>query len=161
MSTIPFTPPHVSINRVRIIDLPGLTIDDEVRGRSGYELLSARAVIEYARAEASALDLPEPFFDNNRETRLAAPVFVDACLRSEREETRLAAEAIGQRLGRNLGHILLTLHRGDDINRAARFDWSEDDWERWAMIGRIRMGGGVMSGKLGDTNRATCPIFFG
>ena len=150
MSAIPFTPPHVSINRVRIIDLPGLAIDDAVRGRSGYELFSARAVIEYAREEASALELPPQFFENNRQTHLALPVFVDDCLRSERDETRLTAEAIGRRLGRNLGHIILTLHRGDAINRAARFDWSEDDWERWRRIERIRMGGGVMSGALGE-----------
>jgi len=42
------------------------------------------------------------------------------------------------------------LHRGDAINRTARFDWSEDDWERWGKIERIRMGGGVVSGALGE-----------
>jgi len=32
-AAIPFTPPHVSVHRVRIAALPGLAVDDEMRGR--------------------------------------------------------------------------------------------------------------------------------
>ena len=44
---IPFSPPHLSVNRVRIVDLPGIPIDSQVRGRQAYELLSNRAIARF------------------------------------------------------------------------------------------------------------------
>jgi len=147
--SVPFTPPHVSVNRVKIMDLPGLPIDDEVRGQMAYHLLSSLAVTRYARERAEALQLPATFSQDTTQTRLELPRFVDGCLSSPHESIRAAARAIGQRLGRNLGYILLTLHRGDAVNRAARPDWTAEDWEHWAKIERVWLGGGLMSGALG------------
>ncbi len=149
MLPIPNTPPHVSINRVRIIDLPGLPIDDAARGHTAYELLSTPAIMRYAWERAGALDLPTAFAQDTLETRLRLPPFVDQCLNSPREATQSAAGAIARRLGRNLGHILLALHRGDAVNRAARADWSAADWARWGEIEQVWLGGGLMSGRLG------------
>ncbi len=148
--SIPFTPPHVSVNRVKIVDLPGLTIDDEVRGQMAYHLLSSLAVTRYARERAEALQLPAAFFQDTTQTRLELPRFVDGCLNSSHESVRAAARSIGQRLGRNLGYILLTLRRGDVVNRAARPDWTAEDWEHWAKIERVWLGGGLMRGALGE-----------
>ena len=148
--SIPFTPPHVSVNRVKIMDLPGLPIDDKVRGQMAYHLLSSLAVMRYARERAEALELPAAFFQDTTQTRLELPRFVDGCLTSPHESVRAAAQAIGQRLGRNLGYILLTLYRGDAVNRAARPDWTAEDWEHWAKIERVRLGGGLMRGALGE-----------
>jgi hypothetical protein len=148
--SIPFTPPHVSVNRVKIIDLPGLPVDDEVRGQMAYHLLSVLVVTRYARERAEALQLPATFSQDTTQTRLELPRFVDGCLSSPCESIRAAARAIGQRLGRNLGYILLTLHRGDAVNRAARPDWTTEDWEHWAKIERVWLGGGLMSGALGE-----------
>ena len=75
---IPHTPPHFSVNRVRIVDLPGLPIDDAVRGQRAVDLLSSWAVIRYARAQAVALELPDAFAQDTRHTRLALPRWVDA-----------------------------------------------------------------------------------
>ncbi len=160
MSTIPFTPPHVSINRVRIVDLPGLAIDDAVRGRSGYELLSARAVIEYARAEALALDLPPRFAENNRQTRLELPLFVDSCLSSDRTATRFAAEAIGQRLGRNLGHILDHPAPGRCHQSRCSLRLDGDGLGPLGGDQADSAGRGCDVGRAGRTDRATCPVFF-
>ncbi len=146
---IPFTPPHVSVNRVQILDLPGIVIDPEVRGRKAYELLSSRALANYARERASELDLPVRFQRDSVRTRVELARYVDACLQSPRAPVREAASAIGRRLGRNLGHILVTLHRGDPVNRDARSDWSDADWERWRAIEKIWLGGGLMSSRLG------------
>lgn len=146
---IPTTPPHASVNRVQIVDLPGLSIDEAVRGRRAHDLLSSRAIIRYAREMAEALDLPSAFAQDTLYTRRELPRFVDGCLNSPDEKRRAAAQAIGRRLGRNLGHILVTLHRGDAVNRAARQDWTDDDWARWALIERVWLGGGMMSGQLG------------
>ncbi len=54
-------------------------------------------------------------------------------------------------MGRNLGHVLLALHRGDQVNRDARADWTAADWERWAAIRHVVLAGGLTSGQLGAT----------
>lgn len=150
MLSIPITPPHVSINRVQIVDLPGMRIDEQVKNRPAYHLLSSLAVARYAREHAGALNLPTRYAQDTPQTRLELPRFVDACLNSAAAETRAAAQSIGLRLGRNLGHILLALHRGDAVNRQARLDWNAQDWEQWSKIERVWLGGGLMSGQLGE-----------
>jgi hypothetical protein len=147
---IPVTPSHVSVNRVRIAELPGLALDPEVRGQQAYHLLSVLAVIRYAREQAAALALPPAFMADSPETRRELPCYVDACLASADPAQREAAEAIARRLGRNLAFVLITLHRGDAVNQAARPDWTPADWVRWAEIERVWLAGGLMSGRLGE-----------
>ena len=48
LPVIPFTSPHVSVNRVRIVDLPGVPVDVEVRGQLAYDLLSTKALVAQA-----------------------------------------------------------------------------------------------------------------
>lgn len=147
---IPYTPPHVSVNRVRIVDLPGVAMDDRVRGKCAYELLSSRAIRQYAIELVEALELPPAFTSDSATARSELPHFVASGLQSGRPQSRKAAEQIADRLGRNLGHILLALHRGDDVNRDARPDWTAADWDRWARVRQVWLGGGIMSGRLGD-----------
>jgi hypothetical protein len=144
------TPSHVSINRIQIIDLPDVSIDDEVRGKKAYHLLSSVALIQYARQQAESLKMPADYLEDSSQTRLELPRFVNDCLDSPEATVRSTAQSIARRLGRNLGHILLTLHRGDAINQQARPDWTVQDWENWRNIKRIWLGGGVMSGRLGE-----------
>ncbi len=148
--SIPSTPPHVSVNRVRIVDLPGIAVDGEVRGKMAYDLLSCRAITQYAREQAEALGLPPAFAQDSAHTRVELPRFVDGCLVASCAVVRRAAQAIGRRLGRNLGYILLALHRGDEANREARPDWTAADWDRWAWIRQVWLGGGMVSGQLGQ-----------
>jgi hypothetical protein len=147
---IPATPSHVSVNRVRIVDLPGAPVDEGVRGRTAYQLVSSTALIGYARERASALQLPTNWLADQRQARVELPRYVDGCLQSSWPDAREAARAIGERLGRNLGHVLLALKRGDEANRQARADWTAADWNQWAQIGRIWLGGGIVSGGLGQ-----------
>ncbi len=147
---IPFTPPHVSVNRVQIEDLPGLPLDEAVRGRRAYHLLSAEALVGHALERAAELELPTAFIAEMPESlHYVVPPFVDMCLRSPDAGPRAAAEAIAERLGRNLGYVLLTLHRGDAVNRGSRADWTGRDWQRWADIRQVYVGGGLLSGDLG------------
>jgi len=147
---IPFTPPQVSINRVRIVDLPGVSVDPEVCGRIAYQLLSAQALTDYARQQAKELDLPAVFLDDSTQTRMELPHFVNNCLSSSQPRVAAAARGIGRRLGRNLGHILLTLHRGDKVNQQARPDWTAAEWEHWRTIRKVWLGGGLVNGALGQ-----------
>ena len=147
--TIPFTPPHVSVNRVRIVDLPGVAVDADVRGHSAYELLSLNALIRYTSARAEALGLPSDLGQDSDRARLGIPRFLNDCLRNDAGRAKETAAVIARRLGRNLGYVLLTLHRGDAVNRAARSDWTDADWERWRDIRRVWLAGGLTSGALG------------
>jgi hypothetical protein len=45
--------------------------------------------------------------------------------------------------------VLLALRRGDTVNRQARTDWTAADWETWAGIDQVWLGGGIVSGRLG------------
>jgi hypothetical protein len=136
------TPP-ASLNRVQVIDLPGLAVDDGVKSKSGYALVSMAALAGIIREHAAALAL-DP----------AAPDHVlcralDACLDDPSPEVSAAADAVARRIGRNLGYLLLTLRRGDAVNRAARPEWDPSYWAHWGTIRRIWLSGGIVSGRLG------------
>jgi hypothetical protein len=153
MRAIPATPKSASINRIRIAELPGLELDDAVRGEQAYHLLSAPALIHYAQARGNALGLPPRLrqgHPEDPEIRRDLPRYVDTCLSSDDPGIREAAKAIARRLGRNLGFILLTLHRGDPVNRAARADWTQEAWAAWGAVRRVWLGGGIVSGDLGQ-----------
>lgn len=151
-AAVPPTPASASINRIRVVDLPGLPVNPEVRGEQAYHLLSAPALIRYAQAAGEALALPEALRAGDPaspEVRRSLPRLVDERLRHPNPVVRDAALAIARRLGRNLGYILLTLQRGDAVNRAARPDWPSAAWDDWARIRHVWLGGGIMSGELG------------
>jgi hypothetical protein len=136
------TPP-ISLNRVRMIDLPGLAVDAGVKGKNAYDLVSTRALAEMIREHADTLTL-DPTADDPGLSRA-----FDACLDSETPEISAAAEAVARRIGRQLGYVLLALRRGDPVNRAARDEWDDSYWSHWAAIRQVWLGGGLVSGRLG------------
>lgn len=153
MRKMPATPKSASINRIRIVDLPGIPLDDAVRGMQAYHLLSAPALIRYAQELGDRLKLPTHLHrgdPEDPEIRRDLPRYVDGCLANEDGTIREAARSIARRLGRNLGFVLLTLHRGDPANRDARADWTAHEWIQWQTIRRVWLGGGVVSGGLGE-----------
>jgi hypothetical protein len=135
--------PSASLNRVRIVDLPGLSVDPEVRDRTGFELVSASALVKLIRQHVTHLELDST--GNDHELQLA----LDRCLNSQDAAVRATAERVGRRIGRNLGYVLLTLKRGDSVNRATRGEWDDSYWEHWAGIKQVWLGGGMVSGRLG------------
>ncbi|MGC9347960.1 MAG: hypothetical protein ACP5JG_07475 [Anaerolineae bacterium] len=109
--------------------------------------------MRYAQAHADELALPETLRQGDPtlpRLRRDIPQYVDTCLESPDPSIARAADALARRLGRNLAAILLTLHRGDLVNREARSDWSDEAWARWRDVRRIWLGGGIVSGDLGD-----------
>jgi hypothetical protein len=141
--------PSASLNRARIVDLPGLLPDPDVRGRTGYELLGAQALTTAIGTQAAALGLAPAC--NDPTTLL--PAF-DRCLAAPDPAIRAAALALARRFGRSLGYLLLMLRRGDPVNRLAREDWDDTWWEYWSAVHTIWLGGGIASGLLGVHLRA-------
>lgn len=127
-----------SLNRVSIVELPGIVLPDEIQGKSGYELLSAAALAARIRARAAVLGLPPDTPDLLRR--------FDACFSSQAHSI---SEEIAVDYGRSLGYLLLTLKRGDPANRAARPEWDGRHWAFWAGINTVWVGGGLVAGHLG------------
>lgn len=158
MSTTFETPPSASINRVQIIDLPGLPLEESVRGLRGDELISSRALMTLAAPHAAALgldtaDLPSVLPDLTRskaQARRDAALIVGRALTGDDPAARAAAQDIATRLGENLGWLLIALHRGDEANQRVRTDWQTADWEKWAAIRSVWLGGGLSSDALGQ-----------
>ena len=138
--------PAASLNRVRIVDLPGEALDPEVRGRLAYDLLSTAAIAAHLRRQGGALQIE----DVDTLEDAALPPILDRCFRSADPAVRAAAENIAISFGRALGFVLLVLKRGDAPNRLARDDWDDSYWAHWRGIRRVVLGGGLVSGSLGQ-----------
>ncbi|MCI0393822.1 MAG: hypothetical protein L0332_10710 [Chloroflexi bacterium] len=136
----PFISP--SLNRLRIIDLPGAALEDSVRGKSGSELLSAAALKQLIGQQAGLAQLPADSPD-------LLPAF-DHCFTSNSADVRAAAEIVAGEYGRHLGYLLLTLKRGDAANWAARPEWEERHWVYWQSIRIVWLGGGLVAGAFGQ-----------
>jgi len=134
---------NTSLNRLRIIDLPDISLDPEVKGKRGLRLMSADNLIENIKKESSFLDLD---LENIPDVKL--PVYLNKALESENLKVRLTAENIARRLGRNLAFILLTLKIGDKINKEARPDWEDKYWNYWRRVENLVFAGGLCSGNL-------------
>lgn len=135
--------PTWSLNRVYIANLPGLDIPDGVKGKTAYELVSAEALARLVRQQVTALQLEPNQSDH------ALRLGFDVCLQSDTPSIRAAANEVARTIGRSFGYVLLTLKRGDQVNRDARPEWTAVHWERWSGITRVWLGGGLVSGNLG------------
>lgn len=146
---IPFTPPHYSLNRARVVDLPGIPMDAGVAGKTAFELLPAKAMVRFALERGAELGLAAEQAADGIAARWELPRLIERLLIEGNAAQRRAAEGIVARVGRNLGHVLLMLHRGDPVNRAARPEWGDAEWARWAAVRRVWLAGGLASGRMG------------
>jgi hypothetical protein len=149
----PFDPyhltPRASLNRVRIVDVPGGVPDPDVRGQTAYDLLSAESIANRVREHAAELHIDAS--GQLDPTRLLP--LLSRCMTAADARIRDTALAIVRSVGRSLGYVLLTLRRGDAINRQARADWGASDWNHWSRMRTIWLGGGIVSGQLGPALR--------
>ena len=102
---LPLTP-DASINRFVLRDIPGVPIDEDVRGKSAFELVGTPTVFEMIRANASALRIPQAAV---AEPSTDAFIRLDNCFDSGDEKVRRTAREVARRFGRNLGYVLLAL----------------------------------------------------
>lgn len=138
--------PSASLNRLRIMNIPGIEVDPEVRGKTGYELVSTQYITTQILKSADQLRLTaEEISGEQRQI----PILLNRCLDSDDMNVRSAAMGIARSFGRNLAYLLVTLKRGDLVNREARPDWDSSYWDYWATIRKIWLGGGLLSGEMG------------
>lgn len=134
-----------SVNRIRLAKLPVYGVDDEIEGLTVKEFFSTRLVIEEIKKNADALNIDLSNVHEKKLPRLLAK-------RLDDEDETAAAEALRiiRKFGNRLGLLFLALKEGDEENRRARDDWSDEHWEYWAQISDIILVGGLASGKLGE-----------
>ncbi len=147
----PFVIP--SMNRVRLVDLPGVPIPLAWRSKTGYQLLGSRALAAQIRRQAGPLHLSANLPDSD-----LIRCF-DTCFTEDDQAIRAAAQCVAEEYGRKLALHLLTLLRGDPVNRAVRPDWQAEHWAFWAQIRTVYTGGGLMAGHLGPIAAATAQTF--
>lgn len=128
-----------SLNRARLVEVPGVAPTEGILGHTAFELLSAAAVADLIRAGAGDLGLKP---DDPHLLHAFNRCFDDP-------PARPAAEAIAETVGRRLGALLLMLWRGDPANRAARPEWDDAHWAIWRAVRRVVIGGGLFAGRLG------------
>jgi hypothetical protein len=148
MTAIPTHPPltpDASINRFVLRDIPGVKIDEEVRGRTAFELVGTPTVFEMIRANAAALRIPPAAV---AEQNTDAFIRLDAAFDSGNEKVRRTARDIARRFGRNLGYVLLALRHPDAV-REHPAPWEPWMNEHWLKLPRLWLGGGLIRGHLG------------
>jgi len=145
----PFDPerltPNASLNRVVINDLPGVALEPGVKGKRAYDLLAAGSIATAIHENTSSLGIhgAQEMTDGALLRRF------DHCFIADDPSVRATAEGIARRFGRSLAYVILTLKRGDPVNRQERPDWDDSVWDFWTSRHRIRLGGGVLAGRLG------------
>jgi hypothetical protein len=128
-----------SLNRVVIADLPGLNLPDDIKGKTGYDLVSTAALDKLIEAHVTDLGLIS--YNNPAADREFFFVMLN--------HDDPTAIHITETIGRNLGYLLLTLIRGDEVNREARPEWDDSHWSLWGNMQTVHLGGGLVADKMG------------
>ena len=133
-----------SVNRGRIAVLPVKGIADDILGKTAHEIFSTELVVKEikALAELRGVALTE-YTDKN------LPKFLDDATYSDDIMKKSIADAVIKKFGNRLGMILLALKLGQEENRRARTDWTDEHWEYWANLKTVILTGGLSGGLLG------------
>lgn len=133
---------QASLNQMHIVDLAGLPVPPELIGKSGYDLLSAKALA--ALFQELAAQYP-----------LATAGLHAGQVQSWFEQLPVKeAYKLGIAAGHRLGYLLLTLKTAGRLNRAARPQWGDAEWTHWQNIRQVWIGGGSAAGWLGEHLRS-------
>ncbi|MGN0452448.1 MAG: hypothetical protein ACI4GZ_01450 [Ruminococcus sp.] len=133
-----------SVNSVVIAKLPIKGIDDSIEGKRAMDIFSARIISEDIKENAEHMKI-----DISAYSYSDLPRFMSDNMMSDNILRRRLAQSMAKKYGNRLGLILLTLKRGEEANRKARLDWSNEHWEYWANIKNIILTGGLAGGILG------------
>lgn len=140
-----FLTPNASINKVIIEKMPTDKVKQDLQGKAALDIFSTELFIEEIKKNSQALKIELA----NIEEKLL-PQYFNECLEDEDLLIKSKAEEIIKMFGERLAVILLTLKKGEKINRLKRKDWDDNHWEYWKSIRNIILVGGLSSSKIGE-----------
>ena len=129
--------PEVSVNKLR---LAMAQAPNDIRGKAALDIISGAVFIE--RMDSLFTELGIRAYHADRQRRFVE-LFDDPC-------GRVKAEALLQKLGKNLGHILLALKHGSGAREEIRPEWTDEQWEYWHKLDVVYLSGGLSYGLIGE-----------
>lgn len=146
--------PYASINVLQIIDLPGLEIEEEIKGKKVSQIFSTSTLIEEIKKNAKKLKINLSLVEDKLLPNLLSEKLLD-----KNEEIKETAESIVKKFGERLAVILLTLKRGDIVNKIIKDNWTNKHWDYWKKNKNVILVGGLASGLLGEKLKFYCEKF--
>lgn len=126
-----------SLNRVRLVTLPGVPVDEAALNKTAYEVLSAAAL----KRQLASLVEPVPL--------LPADIIRQADDHFDHPDRAPLLTEAAATYGRRLGYLLLLLKRAGEANREARPEWQDAHWAVWQRLRQVYVGGGLVAGRFG------------
>ncbi|WP_160686649.1 hypothetical protein [Clostridium sp. C2-6-12] len=140
-----FLTPNASINKLTIDIMPTDKVKQDLRGKAALDIFSTGLFIEEIKKNSQALNIE---LESIEEKML--PQYLNECLQDNNFQVKSKAEEIVKLFGERLAVILLTLKKGEKINRLKRKDWEDNHWDYWRNIRNIILVGGLSSSKIGE-----------
>lgn len=130
-----------SLNKINMVEIPGVEHSRRFAGLSAHSVLSSAAIAGMIRVE----------FGVSADEYVGREFELLHRYLQEQGDRQSLAQAVCEKVARNLGCLLMILTR-QNINRsAARLDWSEEQWMWWKSVERVVIGGGILAGEVGRT----------
>ncbi len=157
----PFDPsqlsPEASLNRARILHLPGFALPQDVIGKTGYELISAAALSRVIRLRGEELELtPAEIAMTDRDL----PLCLDRRLESPNAQVSQAATGIVRQFARNAACVVFSMVHSLAAGYQPQNEWEAQYREHWSRVKTVIFGGGLTCGLLGrrfaDALRSFC-----
>ncbi len=136
--------PVCSLNRAVMKKLPLYSVEDEIEGRLFKEIFSTQLVVDEIKATADYYKVDISEYEDYQ-----LPHLVDRALVSNDIKYSQMATKIANKFGDRLGLILLALRLGEEENRKARPEWSDEHWAYWKNLDTVILIGGLASSMLG------------
>jgi hypothetical protein len=135
---------NVSINKLVIEKMPTDKVKQDLQGKTALDIFSTELFIKEIKENSKTLKLD---IDNIEEKMLTQ--YLGECLESSDLSVKEVANSIVKLFGERLAVILLTLKKGEKINRIKRKDWDDSNWDYWSRLKNVILVGGLSSSKIG------------
>ena len=125
--------------------MPDCSVTQDLAGKSAQDIFSTDLFIKEIKNSAPKLQI-----DISSLEEKSLPLYLETCLENNHPEAFMEAHRILKLFGERLAVILLCLKEGNEKNRAARTDWTDEHWDYWRMLEQVILVGGLASPPLGE-----------
>ncbi len=136
--------PLCSLNKAVLEKLPLCCVDDDIQGKTFREIFSTQLIVDEIKTLAKSYTIDISEFDD-----YMLPKLLDRALISDDVKYNQLAHRVAVKFGDRLGMLLLALKLGEEENRKARPDWTDEHWKYWAELDTVIFVGGLASSMLG------------